>query len=74
MVWSVVPLIIYLCFGPGVHTTRSRWRAIAIGEWAPEYPSVRCYRYMYMIAQPETPHFFQLLGPQKGEPKALSGF
>ena len=47
---------------------------LAIGEWAPEYPSVRCYRYMYMIAQPETPHFFQLLGPQKGEPKALSGF
>jgi hypothetical protein len=25
---------------------------------------------MYMIAQPETPHFFQLFGPQKGEPKA----
>jgi hypothetical protein len=25
---------------------------------------------MYMIAQPETPHCFQLFGPQKGEPKA----
>ena len=60
----------YNCINRITLEYRSRWRAIAIGEWAPEYPSVRCYMYMYMIAQPETPHFFQLFGPQKGEPKA----
>jgi hypothetical protein len=32
MAWSVVPLIIYLCFGPGVHTTRSRWRALQLAS------------------------------------------
>ena len=49
----------------------SRWRAIPIGEWAIEYMSVRCYMNMYMIAQPENPtFFFQMLGSEKGEPKA----
>ena len=42
----------------------SRWRAIAIGEWTPEYPSIKCYMYMYMIAQPENPPFFQMFGPK----------
>ena len=47
----------YNCINRIKLESRSRWRAIAIDEWAPEYPSVRCYMYMYMIAQPENPPF-----------------
>jgi hypothetical protein len=76
MAGSVVPLIIYLCFCPRSTynyncinriklESRSRWRAIAIAEWAPAYSSVRCYMYMYMIAQPENATFFRCL-VQKG--------
>jgi hypothetical protein len=39
---------------------------IVIGEWAPEYSSVRCYMYMHMIAQPETKHFFSVVWSTKG--------
>ena len=47
----------------------SRWRAIAIGEWAPEYPSIKCYMYMYMIAQPENPPFFSDVWSKNGDAK-----
>ena len=60
----------YNCINRIKLESRSRWRAIAIGEWAPEYPSVRCYMYMYMIAQPENPNFFSDVWSKKGEPKA----
>jgi hypothetical protein len=56
----------YNCINRIKLESRSRWRAIAIGEWTPEYPSVRCYMYMYMIAQPENPTFFSDVWSNKG--------
>ena len=50
----------YNCINRIKLESRSRWRVIAIGKWSPEYPSVRCYMYMYMIAQPENPSFLSV--------------
>jgi hypothetical protein len=40
----------YKCINRIKLEVSSGWRAIAIGELAPEYSSIKCYMYMYMIA------------------------